>query len=46
LGIVWETECHRLFGHERTAAREWCAQAMHCVSETFQQRSRVFRTAS
>ena len=45
LGIVWETEGDRLFGHERTAARERCAQAMHCVAETFQQRSRVFRTA-
>ena len=45
LGIVWETESDRLFGHERTAARERCAQAMHCVAETFQQLSRVFRTA-
>ena len=45
LGIVWETEGDRLFGHERTAARERCAQAMHCVAETFQQLSLVFRTA-
>jgi hypothetical protein len=45
LGIVWETESDRLFGQERTAARERCVQAMHCVAETFQQRSRVFRTA-
>jgi hypothetical protein len=38
-------QAHRLFGHERTAARERCAQAMHCVAETFQQRSLVFRLA-
>ena len=34
-----------LFGYERTAARERGAQAMHCVAETFQQCSFVFRTA-
>jgi hypothetical protein len=45
LGFVWEAEGDRLFGYERTTAREWCAQAMHCVVETFQQRSLVFRTA-
>lgn len=45
LGIVWEADGDRLFGHECTAARERCAQAMHCVAETFQQRSLVFRAA-
>ena len=45
LVIVWETQGDHLLGHERTAARERCAQAMHCVAETFQQLSRVFRTA-
>jgi hypothetical protein len=45
LVIVWETQGDHLRGHERTAARERCAQAMHCVAETFQQLSRVFRTA-
>jgi hypothetical protein len=45
LGIVWEAEGDRLFGHERTTACERCAQAMHCVLETYQQRSLVFRTA-
>jgi hypothetical protein len=41
LGIVWKAEGDRLLEHERTA-RERCAQAMHCVAETFQQRSFVF----
>jgi hypothetical protein len=45
LGIVWEAEGDRPVGHECTTARERCAQAMHCVVETFQQRSLVFRTA-
>jgi hypothetical protein len=45
LGIVWETQSDRLFGHKRTAACERCAQAMHCVAEIFQQLSRVSRTA-
>ena len=44
LSVVSETESDRLFGHDRTTARERCVQAMHCVAETFQQRSRVFRT--
>jgi hypothetical protein len=34
-----------LFGYERTAARERCAQARHYVAETLQQCSFVFRTA-
>jgi hypothetical protein len=29
LGIIREAEGDRLFEHERTAARERCAQAMH-----------------
>jgi hypothetical protein len=41
LGVVSEAEGDRLFGNERTAAGERRAQAMHCVAETFQQRSRV-----
>jgi hypothetical protein len=45
LGIVWEAEGDRLFEHKRTTARERCAQAMHCVAETFQQRSLGFRFA-
>jgi hypothetical protein len=45
LGIVSEAERDRLFGHKRTAARERCVHAMHCVAEIFQQRSLVFRTA-
>jgi hypothetical protein len=45
LSIVWEVDGDRLFGHERTAARERCTQAMHCTAETFQQGSLVFRTA-
>ena len=45
LRFVREAHGDRLFGHERTTARERCAQAMHCVVETFQQRSLVFHTA-
>ena len=45
LRTVWEAEGDRLFGLERTTAGERCAQAMHCVLETYQQRSLVFRTA-
>jgi len=45
LSIVWEAEGDRLFGHERTAARERCTQAMHCAAETFQQCAVVFCTA-
>jgi len=37
LSIVWEVDGDRLFGHERTAARERCTQAMHGTAETFQQ---------
>jgi hypothetical protein len=45
LGSVWEAQGDRLFGHERTTASERCAQAVHCVAETFQQRSLAFRSA-
>ena len=45
LSIVWEAEGDRLFGHERTTARERCTQAMHRVLKTFQERSLVFRSA-
>src|SRR6516162_8843957 len=45
LGIDWERESDRLFGHEHTAACKRCAQAMHCVAETFQQGALVFPTA-
>ena len=45
LGIVREAERERLFGHECTAARKRCAQAMHRAAETFQQCALVFCTA-
>jgi hypothetical protein len=44
-GLVWEAEGDRLFGHERTTAREGRAKAVHCVAETFQQRSLAVRIA-
>src|SRR6266567_6618765 len=37
LSIVWEAERDRLFGHDRTAARKRCTEAMHGVAETFKQ---------
>jgi hypothetical protein len=42
-GLVREADGDRLFGHERATAREGRAKAMHCMAETFQQRSLVAR---
>jgi hypothetical protein len=43
LSLVREADGNRMFEYERTTAREWRVKTMHCVAETFQQRSLVAR---